>query len=179
MSVQLTDGGLMTQDASANVLVVDDLPEAVELRTELLADRHSTRTAYDGQEALAHIDKSVDVVLLDRKMAGLSGYEVIKEIRARNYDVCIAVVSASEPDFDIVDIAFDEYLAKPVSREELNTTVDQLLDRRDYDRQQRNSEAIRAKLATLEENKARSTLESSDTYAALTQQLQELENDHE
>lgn len=176
MSVHVADGGLITRDNAASVLVVDDLPEAVELMTDLLADRHNIRQAYNGKEALSHLDESVDVVLLDRKMPGLSGYEVVEEIRARNHEVCIAIVSASEPDFDIVDVAFDEYLTKPVDIEELNTTVEQLLDRRDRDERQRKYEATKAKLAVLEANKTQSALETSDAYATLTRRLQELEN---
>jgi CheY-like chemotaxis protein len=39
------------------------------------------RTAYGGHEALEELSDDVDVILLDRRMPGLSGDEVLEEVR--------------------------------------------------------------------------------------------------
>lgn len=173
----LSDGSGTGREMAGTVLVVDDVPDAVELMTELLADRHEVRQAHDGREALSELDESIDVVLLDRKMPGLSGDEVTEEIRGRGLDIAIAIVSASEPDPDIVDVALDEYITKPVGRDELNSAVDRLLETLDYDDDRREYEAIQSKLAALERNNSNARLEASEGYRDLRQRFRELEDE--
>jgi len=59
------------------------------------------------------IDETVDVVLLDRMMPGMSGQEVLAAIRERGLDCRVAMVTAVDADFDVIEMGFDEYLGKP------------------------------------------------------------------
>ena len=64
------------------ILVVDDEAGPRESLRMILKPRYEVHTASDGQEALRLINnKDVDVVTLDLNMPGLSGIEVLKEIR--------------------------------------------------------------------------------------------------
>ena len=77
------------------VLVVDDesvVRESFSLYLE--SEGYAVRTASDGEEGLAAVDDDVDIVLLDRRMPDRSGDEVLAEIRARNVDCQIALVTA-------------------------------------------------------------------------------------
>ncbi len=56
-----------------SVLIAEDEPDLANLYTSRLEERYDVRTAYDGTEALEAIDGDIDVVLLDRRMPGLSG----------------------------------------------------------------------------------------------------------
>jgi DNA-binding response OmpR family regulator len=59
------------------LLVVEDDPDLAALREVRLADEYGVRTAHSGEAALESMaDHGADVVLLDRRMPGLSGDEV-------------------------------------------------------------------------------------------------------
>ena len=109
------------------VLMVDDekkVADAYALRLEGVAD---VSVAYGGQEALETIDEAgpPDVVLLDRHMPGLSGDEVLDRLRDRDVRSRVIMVTAIDPDLGILDMPFDDYLSKPVEREDLRAAVDQ------------------------------------------------------
>jgi len=149
------------------VLLVDDEQDVVDVYALAFADgEYAVRKAYGGEEALAEAPDA-DVVLLDRRMPGMSGQEVLTELRARDIDVRVAMVTAVDPDFDIAEMAFDTYLTKPVSDEELRETVDDLFALAAYGEQIRERFAVAEKLAILEDEKTQRELEASEEYAAL------------
>lgn len=156
------------------VLVVDDEAEVAEVFAIWLEDDYETRVATGGREALEAIeDGDVDVVLLDRRMPDLSGDETLARMRERGFDGPVAMVTAVDPDFDIVDMEFDDYLVKPVSREELHETVERLGSIGSYDERTQDQFALARKLATLELEKSEAELETSEEYAALRSQFEE------
>lgn len=164
----------MSDDAPL-VLVVEDESDLAGLYAAWLDDDYRVRTAYGGHEALDEMSDDVDIVLLDRRMPGLSGDEVLVTIRERGIDARVAMVTAVEPDFDIVAMGFDDYLVKPVSRESLLDTVDGLLLRDDYDEGVRELFSLTSKRALLEAEKSEAELERSEEYAELTGRIDELE----
>jgi DNA-binding response OmpR family regulator len=164
----------MTEDDPV-VLVVDDDEKVIETYELWLDGEYDLRTATDGEAALDRLDADVDVVLLDRLMPGMSGDEVLAEIRARDVDPGVAMVTAVEPDLDVVEMAFDAYVTKALDRETVRDTVDRLLDRRAYDRAVREHYALAEKLATLEARRSRDELEGSEEYRRLRERLSEAE----
>lgn len=156
------------------VLVVDDEQTTADLYTEFLADMYSVRTAYSGTEALELMDSTVDVVLLDRRMPGLSGDEVLETMRERESDFRTIMVTAVSPDLDIIDLPFDEYLVKPVSMETLDDAIDRMLIRTTYDAKIQNLMSLASKMATLESKLELSDLTASDEYVALETEFTEM-----
>ncbi|OAQ53848.1 hypothetical protein HTG_06165 [Natrinema mahii] len=154
-----------------SVLIVEDEPDLADLYAAWLAEECRVRTAYDGTEALDAIDATIDVVLLDRRMPGLSGDTVLDTIRERSLDCRVAMVTAVEPDFDIVEMRFDDYLVKPVSGEELIDVIDQLLLRSTHDEQLQEFFALASKKALLDEQKTAAERQSSQEYAELEDRL--------
>ncbi|QCC57460.1 HalX domain-containing protein [Natrinema thermotolerans] len=154
-----------------SVLIVEDEPDLADLYAAWLEEECRVRTAYDGAEALDAIDETIDVVLLDRRMPGLSGDTVLDTMRERNLDCRVAMVTAVEPDFDIVEMGFDDYLVKPVSGDELVDVIDQLLLRSTYDDQLREFFALAAKKALLDDQKTAAERQSSQEYAELEDRL--------
>ena len=163
----------MSEDAPL-VLIVEDEPDLADLYAAWLSSDYRVRTAYGGQEALDKLDDQIDVVLLDRRMPGVSGDEVLEEIRGRGLDCRIAMVTAVEPDFDIVEMGFDDYLVKPVAKEELYETVESLLTRSSYDEGVQELYALASKKALLESEKGSAELEDSQEYQQLERDLEQL-----
>lgn len=99
----------------------------------MLRDEYAVKTATEGETALELIDDSVDVVLLDREMPGLSGDEVAAEIRDRDIDARIVLLTAVEPDVDIIELGIEDYLTKPVDEDALKDCIAELLEWEEYD----------------------------------------------
>ncbi|WP_255169704.1 response regulator [Natrononativus amylolyticus] len=157
------------------VLVVDDEPAIADAHAQWLSEEYTVKTAYDGEQALELMDDSIDVVLLDRRMPGISGDEVLETVRERGYDCRVAMVSAVEPSFDILELGYDTYLVKPVSEaDRLLETVETLLRRSEYDDQMQELLALASKKGTLEAKKTRSELEDHAEYQQLKKQLDAL-----
>jgi DNA-binding response OmpR family regulator len=165
----------MTHTADPTVLVVDDERKIADLYAMFLEDRYDVRTAYGGREALDSLDEAVDVVLLDRRMPELTGDEVLGTIRERDVDCRVAMVTAVEPEFDIVDMGFDDYLVKPADRDDLTGVVDRMVRRSAYDDQFQRQFALTSKLATLEAHMEADELAESEEYARLERELAALD----
>ncbi|WP_435069588.1 response regulator [Haloplanus sp. C73] len=150
--------------SSPCVLVVEDETELAELFAEWLSGEYDVRVATTGEEALDKIDDSVDVVLLDRLMPGISGDEVLETIRDEGYDCRVAMVTAVEPDFDVLEMGFDDYVVKPLFREDIHQLVRGLVERNAYDKRLSELFASASKLAALESHKQPQELEGSEEY---------------
>jgi DNA-binding response OmpR family regulator len=159
----------------ATVLVVDDEPDVAELYSAWLSDICETQTAHGAREALAAADESLDVIFLDRQMPDMTGDEVLDRLRERDLNARVVMVTAVDPDFDIVDMPFDEYLTKPVSMEDMWDAVDRMLKRETYDEQLQEYFALASKKATLEARKDPVELVDSEEYDRLDSQLKRLE----
>jgi len=155
-------------DARPTVLAVDDEPDLAELYRVYLESAYDVRIATGGVEALDQMDDTVDVVLLDRRMPDMSGHEVLAEMRKAGYDARIAMLTAVEPDVDIVDMPFDDYKTKPVTKEGLLTLVEVLLHRAKFDKHSQTFFALASKKAALE---AANTTDSEE-YEELIERIE-------
>ena len=169
-----TDGS--TEDGQARILVIDD-EERVGQAFALWLDDYQVETATNGEEGLEMIDGGVDVVLLDRHMPGLSGSEVLERIREASYECRVAMVTAVDPDFDIVDMPFDDYVPKPVDRETLQEVIERLLSVDQYDRRMAELYAVDRTIATLETDGPTVDLEADERYHELLDRKAELESE--
>jgi len=163
----------MSPDQST-VLVVDDEQDVADLYAMWLEDDYRVRSAYEGDAALDVLDESVDIVLLDRRMPGQSGDEVLEEIRDRELNCRVVMVTAVKPDFDILEMGFDDYLVKPVSKDDLHETVERMLTRVDYGEKLQEYFSLVSKKAVLEAEKDQQALEESEGYAELEADIEGL-----
>jgi DNA-binding response OmpR family regulator len=161
----------MNGSEPATVLVVDDEPDVADAYAAQLTSEYTVSTAYSGQDALDRLDDAVDVVLLDRRMPGISGDEVLERIRERELDCRVAMVTAVDPDFDIIEMPLDDYVIKPVSREDLVDTIERLLTTSEYEQKLQEYYALTAKHATLLANKPDTDLADSEAFATLEERM--------
>ena len=118
-----------------NVLLVDDEREFVNTVAERLQTREITATvAHSGEAALSAMNsRPVDVVVLDLKMPGMDGMEVLKRIRTTHPDVEVIMLtghgSAGE-ERTAVELGVFAYLSKPQNIDFLAKLIRQAYDRR-------------------------------------------------
>ena len=113
-----------------SVLIVDDIPINVTLIEKMLKPFHFViEKANDGQTALDIVaDNKPDLILLDLMMPGMNGYDVIKQLRAKEetQQLPIIVISALNSNEDVVkgyDLAANDFLTKPIIMNRLHTSV--------------------------------------------------------
>ena len=164
----------MDESGGATVLVVEDEAPLVEIYARWLEDEYCVRTAQNGDAALNCLDETVDVVLLDRLMPGMSGDEVLGAIGDRGLNPRVAMVTAVEPDFDIIRMGFDDYLTKPIDREDLLETVERLLSRNAFADLEREYFALVEKQAALRSAKAAEELDRSEEFTDLRERIETL-----
>lgn len=165
----------MVTGGTATVLVVDDDEAVADVYSNQLGERYDVLTAYDGESALELVTNDVDVVLLDRRMHGLSGRQVLERIRQREYDCGVVMVTAVDPGFDIADMGFDEYLLKPVTHAELEAAIEETLARIDERATVREYHTVAAKLSTLQMEKTPAELANSQEFERLQARHDRLE----
>jgi two-component system, OmpR family, KDP operon response regulator KdpE len=105
------------------VLVADDQPEITKLvALSLEAEGFRVIVASNGPEALAKLaDANPDVFLLDIMMPGMSGIDVLREVRA-NHPVPVVLLSARASTASVsegLDLGADDYVIKPFHTAEL------------------------------------------------------------
>lgn len=162
-----------TATEDVTVLVVDDERDVAELYSAWLGAEHDVRSAHDGSEALELVD-GADVVFLDRQMPGMSGDDVLEEIETRGLDCRVVMVTAVDPGFDIIEMAFDDYLTKPVGRSDLLEMVETMLSRDSYDEQLQEYFAMASKKATLESEKNPVELDAHEEYLEVSERVEAL-----
>ncbi|OYR56400.1 DNA-binding protein [Halorubrum sp. Ea1] len=160
-----------------SVLVVEDEPDIAALYAGFLEAEYDVDLAETAAEAIDRVDASVDVVLLDRRLPDGSGDDVLEHIREAGHDCRVAMVTAVEPDFDIIDMGFDLYLTKPVSRSKLLTAIETLLTRSEYDDLVQEAAALASKRAVLSSQKPAAQREGNEAYADLVDRLENLDTD--
>ncbi len=125
-----TDGGA----EPARILVVDDVPDNVEILEARLSSRgYDVQTATNGEEALQQVkDGQPHLILLDVMMPGMDGREVarrIKDDETLPFIPIILVTALSEAD-DVVqglESGADDYISKPYNFRELEARVRAML----------------------------------------------------
>lgn len=148
------------------VLVVDDERTVTAMYAAWLDD-YAVRTANGGTEALELATDGVDVVLLDRQMPDLTGDETLRRLRELGVTCPVAMITAVEPDVDVIELGFDEYVCKPVRGDEIREVVDDLCRRATYDAELREYFSLAAKRATLRESLDEEELAASESYRRL------------
>jgi len=154
----------MQSEGTAQVLLVDDDPQIVDIYRTMLEDSYEVYSATSGKEALEILGDGIEVVLLDRRMPGLTGDEVAAAIRERGYSCRVAMVTAHTPEVDIIDMGIDDYLVKPVTKSKLRNVIDSLLRWGEYDAVLREYFECARKVAVLKEELPRDQLESDTNY---------------
>lgn len=89
------------EQRTGTVLVVEDYRSLAELYTQFLEPDFTVKMAPGGSAGLGMMDDDVGVVLLDRRIPGLSGSDVLEKLRTEFDRFQMAIVTVVAPGFDV------------------------------------------------------------------------------
>jgi len=125
-------------DSGHSILIVDDTPANLRLLTQMLDERgFKVRAVTSGARALAALQSApCDLVLLDIKMPGLSGYEVCEQLKAdaTTHEIPVIFISSLDEVADKVNafrVGGVDYVTKPFQIDEVLARVETHLALRD------------------------------------------------
>ncbi|VEN74353.1 Transcriptional regulatory protein ZraR [Candidatus Desulfarcum epimagneticum] len=142
--------------SGADILIVDDeLIMRESLAGWIERDGHRTETAESGEEALEKLgSRRFDIALVDIKMEGISGLDVLRHIKESDLDTAVIMITA----YGSVSTAINamkngacDYLLKPFDPNELGIVIEKIIESRDR---------IRENLYLREERRERTRFES-------------------
>ncbi|MGO3611325.1 MAG: response regulator transcription factor [Enterococcus sp.] len=116
-----------------NLLIVEDEATLSDNIKEILTDLGTITQVYDGEEGLFEAESGIyDLIVLDLMLPGKNGYDVLAELREKNIQTPVLILTAKDSLKDKVtgfQKGADDYLTKPFYREELIMRVKALLKR--------------------------------------------------
>ncbi len=133
--------------ASISVLIADDEPELLaSLKTVLERRKMIVLTAQSGAEALSTLSSTVvDIVVLDIKMPGMDGIEVLRRIKS-DYPLVEVILLTGHPTVENalqgVKLGAIEYLMKPPDVDDLTKLIRKAYQRRQEELERSRREAI-------------------------------------
>lgn len=109
------------------ILLVDDEKQFVDTLAERLAMRgFSARVAYDGPQALKAIEEPTDVIVLDLRMPGMDGFEVLRSVKKSNPQVQVIILTGHGGDAEeqtAYRMGAYNFLKKPMDIDELLNSI--------------------------------------------------------
>jgi two-component system sensor histidine kinase/response regulator len=178
--------------AVLKVLVIDDEPGIRSGVTRILRDFHVTYPFMDedytfdlleaasGEEGIAIIEKDMpDVLLLDNKLPGMQGVEVLEYIRERKYDIVIAMITS----YASLDVAIratrdgaTDFIPKPFTPQELKSSVEnitkQLYLKRITHKLKQDGKKIRYQFLSVLSHELKAPLNALEGYLRMMQEKQ-------
>ena len=109
------------------ILLVDDEKQFVDTLAERLAMRgFSARVAYDGPQALKAVEDPTDVIVLDLRMPGMDGFEVLRSVKKSNPQVQVIILTGHGGDAEeqtAYRMGAYNFLKKPMDIDELLNSI--------------------------------------------------------
>jgi two-component system NtrC family response regulator len=121
--------------SNLSILIVEDgQTQREQLRDFLRSEGHAVTEAENGEKALQTVLKGhFDLILLDYKMPGMDGLEVLKEVKRINPEIDVMIITAYgtiETAVEAMKAGAFDYITKPVDLDELVILVKRVAERR-------------------------------------------------
>jgi len=140
-----------TGSPDPTVLIVEDEEDLADTYAVWLSQSgYDVEAVYGGDEALATLAPRIDVVMLDRRMPNIPGDAVLREARERDGSYQISMLTAVEPDENVLDLPFDEYVTKPIDKATMLDAVERLAHRQTLDEELQELFRLASKHSTLQ-----------------------------
>jgi signal transduction histidine kinase len=178
--------------AVLKVLVIDDEPGIRSGVVRILSNFHVTYPFMDedynfevfeagtGEDGLSFIEREIpDLLLLDNKLPGMQGIEVLEYIRKRNYDIMVAMIT-SYASLDVAiratrDGAID-FIPKPFTPQELKSSIEnitkQLYLKRITHKMNQEGKKVRYQFLSVLSHELKAPLNALEGYLRMMQEKQ-------
>jgi len=177
------------EDELSRILIIDDEQVVLDSCAEILLDpTYHTATALDGRRGLELVDEyRPDLVLVDLKMPGLSGLEVLEEINRRDPAIVTVVITG----YATVDSAIEamklgayDFIPKPFTPDQLRVVARRSLEKRKLMLEtialRRDKEMLRENFAAIVSHEMKSPLSAvQQNLFVLSRQLSSVANDEQ
>jgi two-component system sensor histidine kinase/response regulator len=174
------------------ILVIDDEPGIRSGVSRILSNFHVTYPFMDedysfeltdaasGEEGIEKIEKDKpDIILLDNKLPGIQGVEVLEYIRKKKYDIVVAMITS----YASLDVAIratrdgaTDFIPKPFTPQELKSSIEnitkQLYLRRITDKLKQDGKKIRYQFLSVLSHELKSPLNALEGYLRMMQEKQ-------
>ena len=141
--------------AGETILVADDSEENRQFIAEYLLRSHGyvPLIATDGRQGLRMaLDEKPDLMILDSRMPGLSGLEVLAALREQRADVPVIFITAYGSEEDIVAsfrLGVKDYFRKPFNAQEMLDTIERVLGESQPEQQTRQRQELEGSIKEL------------------------------
>jgi len=159
-AILAADGSVIEGAPRPTLLVVDDVPDNLDVMVELLSGDYQVKVASSGERALKILDsgKIPDLILLDVMMPDMDGFEVCRRIKANpvTADIPVIFLTAMSETTDVTkgfEIGAVDFVTKPADPPILKARIDTHLKlRRSFAELKRNRIALIEQNAVLQDN---------------------------
>jgi DNA-binding NtrC family response regulator len=125
-----------------SILIVDDELGPRESLRMILKPLFEVKTASNGQEALQHLQQGkIDLITLDLKMPGLSGMDVLREIKKMKMDVAVIIITAFgnlTNAHEAIRYGAIDFISKPYNATDILSVVRKTVEQRQYHSKMKN-----------------------------------------
>jgi CheY-like chemotaxis protein len=172
----------MPQGTQRNVLIVEDENSLAQLYKHHLQHDYNVTIANTGKEALVELTSDIDLMFLDRRMGEISGDEVLNRLELEmDIDCRVVMVTAVDPELDIIDLPIEGYISKPVDDDDLKEAAQQAFLMERYDNILSEYYEAKQKRAAVEgiypNSKIREMNQDDGRYTELVDHVEELEDE--
>jgi DNA-binding HxlR family transcriptional regulator/DNA-binding response OmpR family regulator len=157
-----------------SVLIIENERMVTGVLADYFPDSYDVRSVQTGEEAIEEYTDDTDLLIVDRRLEGISGDEVAAQIKAEHERQLVLCVSGVEPDNGICELRYDDYMHKPIEEDEMKARVELLLSRAELEATERTYLSLRSKQIALTAAHGKSATKMAG-YQDCTTQIEDLE----
>jgi DNA-binding NtrC family response regulator len=153
LNKELQEEGRAMKKLAANVLLIDDEEQFLEVLGERLETRGlKVNTVTSGEDALTLIDdKNYDAIILDLAMPGIDGIETLKLLKEKNPDLEIIMLTGHatvQKGIEAMKLGAEDFLEKPVELSVLLERISEAKNKRILILEKKSQDAIKKIITT-------------------------------
>ena len=161
-------------DKETTVLIVEDDKDQARMYERWIEKVAEVKKAKNVEEAQSKLD-GVDIIFIDRILEGSNrGEELLEKLDSDVNQVYKVLVTILPADFNIIEMNIDDYLVKPVSKNDMIEAIDRSFENRLKTNDERKLQAFLLKKELLMQEYTMKELEENEEFNLLTQQIEDL-----